>query len=233
MGAFVLFVENEVSSQASAPTAVDIEAVLRSLPVNGNREFKLAAGVPDGAGFVGNARVTRVARVGLPGGRVTRVAWLYQWPDPPGATQAQLNQLYTDVVNSVIVNTSTYLTNSGIGSSWTSTGWKHPVAVPYDPAINGTVDWWTSPTGSVATATRDSFDLNQQLGQNGSIDNPIGPTTAHAPDFDPFNTNNPNGALNKAFDAVTTLAWVIGGVAVLYYVVGPIIQAVVPKSPAR
>lgn len=224
MDAFILFVENEVSTQAAAPTAAQVESTLRLLPVNGNREFKLHAGLPGDAGFVGNARITRVARVGLPGGRVTRVAWLYQWPDPPGATPEQNAQLYADVVRNVLANVQTYMpTEWTINGTTQATGWKPPIAVHYDPATNGSIAWWESPTGSYATTTRDTFNLNQQMGDQSTIDNPIGPTTNRAPDFDPFHTSNPDSTLNKLIDVATTLAWVVGGVAVLYYVVGPLV----------
>lgn len=232
MAAFILFVENEVSTQAGAPTAAQIETTLRSLPVNGDREFKLHAGLPGDAGFVGNARITRIARVGIPGGRVTRVAWLYAWPDPPGATPEQNATLRESVIRNVLANTQTFLPREWVIDGVTqTTGWKPPVSVSYDPAVNGTLEWWQSPAGSYATATRDTFDLNQQLGRQSTIDNPIGPTTNRAPDFDPFGTNNPNGVANRLLDLATTVAWVVGGVAALVYVVGPLVGAVLsPKS---
>ncbi len=243
MGAFILFVENEVGTQGSAPTAVEIESILRALPVNGNREFKLHAGLPGDAGFVGHARVTRVARI-VNGRRVTRVAWLYQWPDPPGATPEQNARLYADVVRNVLANTATYLSNSGTGQgitlagflpypTWAVTGWKTPVAVPYDPAANGTVEWWQSATGAMATPTRDTFDLNQQVGNLSTIDNPIGPTTQRAPDFDPFHTNDPNSSVNKAMRALELAAWIGGGAVAIYYLgplIGSLVSMITPKS---
>ncbi len=174
MPAFILFVENEVTSQADAPVTPEIEAALLSIP---------PTGLPPGSGFVGPARVTRIARLGVPGGRITRVGWLYQWPEVPGSPE-HAHEVYTAVVRYILTSVTTLLP--------ASRGWHAPVALPYDPVSNGTVEWWRSGDAS-HTITRDIFDLNMQIGSNSSFENPTGPLTIRPPSVNPF---------DKVIDAV-------------------------------
>lgn len=179
--------------------------------------------MPDDGGWVGSARISRRANALPPGGRLTDVAWLYSWPDrTPASAEATTAALITDYIRA---NAAVVLPEAS--------GWRGVTVIPYDPAVNGSLEWWRSGEAS-RTVTRDAFDLNQQTGSNQTRDNPTGPTTVHAPDFNPAGTNDPNSAFNKLLGLATTVAWVAGGIAVLVYVVGPLVGAVLaPKTPAR
>ncbi|MEO8071312.1 MAG: hypothetical protein ABI652_07905 [Acidobacteriota bacterium] len=225
MGSFLVTATNEVTFSTNSPTAAQIEGALQAIPVVATRADRAARGLPDDGGWVGSARITRRANALPPGGRLTDVAWLYSWPDRiPASAEATTAGLIQE-----------YIRANAVVALPVSAGWKDISIVPYNPTTNGTVAWWESGDAG-RTVTRDAFDLNQQTGSNQTRDNPTGPTTTHAPDFDPLGTHDPNSAMNKLLGLATTLAWVAGGIAAMVYVVGPIVGAVLsPKTavPAR
>ncbi len=216
MGAFILFLENEVSFRTQSPSAGTIESALQAIPLVAARATRQASGLLDNGGFVGSARITRRTNLLPPGGRLTDVAWLYSWT--PRATPALEAEAEREIADYIRTEAARFL--PGVVGTW-----KAPQVLPYNPAVNGSVEWWSSGEAS-RTNTRDAFDLNEQTGSNASVDNPTGPTTNRAPDLDPLRTGDPNSAFNKLLDLVP---WVVGGLAI-YYIGGPILQAVLPKG---
>lgn len=237
MGAFILSLHQSVVFSSASPTATQIEAALQSIPLVAARASRQAMGLLDDGGFVGSARVTR--RTGT-FQRITDVSWLYSWtPRATPADEATAARNIADYIRTqadLVIQAQFGLTQVpgapvDLSPEELRGGWSLAQILPYDPAVNGTVDWWQSGAAS-RTNTRDAFDLNEQTGSNASVDNPVGPTTNHAPDMNPLGTNDPNSAFNKLFGLATTVAWVAGGIAVMVYVVGPLVGAVLsPKTP--
>ncbi len=209
MGSFILFLSNEVLFASLSPTSSEIEAALQSIPLVSIRAERQAAGALDIGGFVGHARITR--RTGT-FHRVTNVAWLYSWT--PRATAAEEAAAAREI--------ETYIRGQA-NSKFNINAWAPAQILPYNPATDGSLAWWASGDAS-HTNTRDAFDVNEQTGSNASVDNPVGPTTNHAPNMNPF------GALGPLFDLVP---WIVGGLLV-YYVAGPIIGAATArKNPSH
>jgi len=229
MGQFLLTATNEVTFSTNSPTAAQIEGALQAIPIVAARADRAARGLPDDGDWVGSARITRRANVLPPGGRLTDIAWLYSWPD---RTPASVEASTATEIASYILSKARDATFDGAAALPESAGWRNVAIVPYNPAVNGSLEWWRSGDAS-RTVTRDAFDLNQQTGSNATRDNPTGPTTVHAPNFSPLGTDDPNSAMNKLLGLATTVAWVAGGIAVLVYVVGPLVGAVLSPKPAR
>lgn len=230
MGKFLLTATNEVTFSTNSPTAAQIEGALQAIPIVAARADRVARGLPDDGGWVGSARITRRANALPPGGRLTDVAWLYSWPD---RTPASAEASAASEITAYILSKAREATFDQPAALPESAGWRNIAIVPYDPAVNGSLEWWQSGEAS-RTVTRDAFDLNQQLGSNATRDNPTGPTTTHAPDFNPSGTNDPNSATSKFIGLATTALWAAGGIALMVYVVGPLVGAVLsPSKSAR
>lgn len=219
-GAFVFTARNEVFTQGNAPTAAEIEGALRNVQTTANTSP--AAAAPLGLGnWVGpRARITRTAVLLSTGGRVTNVAWLFQFPDDstPDAAGAQRD---ADRFNRLLSQATTNLQHLPRSGG----NWADFALIPYEPSANGSIAWWQNggPGGAGDTATRDGFALGQQVGQNAGTDNPIGPTTQRPPDL----------AAPPLVRDLTGLLVAAGVVAGLVYFGPPLARAVGDLIPER
>lgn len=215
MGSFLLTATNEVTFSTNSPTAAQIEGALQAIPLVAARASRAAHGLPDYGGWVGSPRIVRRANALPPGGRLTDIAWLYSWPDSSSVTA----QTVADYIRSTAGGTGADVGSVAIALP-ASDGWRDVRIIPYNPAVNGSVEWWSSGAAS-QTITKDAFDLNQQTGSNRSVENVLGPVSIRPPDL-----ANPLGPL------MDLVPWVVGGLVVVY-VVGPLLQAMLPKARAN
>lgn len=174
----LIYAEERSFLSADAPTAEQIESALRPLAS--------ATG-----GWIGpRARVTRTANLEL---RFrTRFAWPWAWPTSsvPDLAHAPVSALLSRI-------------NSALSDvSWS---WQGAQALPYIPALNGSVAWWTSGDASV-TRTRNSFPTG--AGHFDADENPTGPTTPETHPSTPGDTLTHAAA--QTTDLVTALAWLTG-----------------------
>lgn len=154
MAVILISAELPTVLESSAPSA---EAVAQAF-----RDGR--PGAASSFGWVGpSARVTREARVG--DRFYTRASWLGAWPAEGYDTDAPLASSAEAVRASVAAKLNALV------SGWTVT------AVPYAPAVNGSLEWWRS---GAATATRTRGEFPELAGRLDALENPIGPTTAES-----------------------------------------------------
>ncbi len=187
---FLVYAQQQVSSQTDASSAASIQAALDTASSFQDN----SCGVTIGGSWIGAPRVTRQATLALSGGRTTRVAALFQYPDSP-VLDTTVRQCIQNLVN---------LQLSTLGQ-----GWGTAQTLDYNPVTNGDVNWWASGQAA-STHTQNAFDLNQQTGNTSSVENPTGPQLASNPGD--LNPPSPLPSLNS----ITTVGIVIGGLAVLY-----------------
>lgn len=220
VGYFVL-AEERSELAGSAPTRDEIVAALRTV-ADHNHPFP-RAGLPDGHRIIGHwvgpaPRVTRVV-VPIATGNAfrTRVAWIYGITDEEemaNLSTAAAKQSFGDLLAQ---DTFRELeAHAGrpplVGTHWTVT------VTPYNAAENGSPEWWESGGASRDATYVDTFPSLVQ--QRIPDDNPSGPNDIH---------RNPTPA-----DPLTTVAWIVGGAAVLALAVefGPAIASWVPRKSA-
>jgi hypothetical protein len=209
---FVFTARNAVLTQGNAPTAAEIEGALRSVQTRSNTAP--AAANPLGLGdWVGpRARVTRQALLAIDNHRVTLVAWPYCFP--------QIDTT-TDLGRRADADRRARLLSQAQGNlarlPRSGDAWSGFALAPYDPVANGGMDWWQNggAGGAGDTHTRDAFDLNQQLGDTSTIENPVGP-----PHATPAGLHVPGGvtdSVNAVGRLVVTGAVVAAGGVALWY----------------
>jgi hypothetical protein len=186
---FLVYSQEETLTQTGASTAAEIQGALNAAIGQQN-----ACGVTIGGSWVGSPRITRQANLSLSTGRTTHVAWLFQYPESP-VTESTVQQCIKAVVD---------LQLALLGD------WQPSQILSYNPATNGSVDWWASGQAA-ATHTQNAFDLNQQFGGTSTIENPTGPQLATPP-----GNLTPPGL--PSLDSIKTVAWIVGGAIALYYV---------------
>lgn len=170
---------------ANAPTAAQIEAALAPLAI--------APG-----GWIGpHARITRTAMIGERFG--TTFAALYAWPE------ASVPDLEHAPVADLVRRVDAALAD-------VSSGWQGARAIPYAPAVHGSVAWWSNGQASI-TRTRDTFPTGS--GRVDADENPIGPTTPETHPTTPGQVGS--GAANSLSDILTPLAWCIGLGSLVYF----------------
>lgn len=151
MSVIVISAELATILEASAPSAADVAQAFQ-----GGRP-----GAASSFGWVGpRPRVTREARAG--DRFYTRVAWLGAWPAEGYDADAPLSSSAEAVRASVESKL-----NASLGNGWTVR------ALPYAPAVNGSLAWWQSGEAS-NTATRDQFP--ELAGRLDAVENATGPT---------------------------------------------------------
>lgn len=115
-----------------------------------------------------------------PGPRVTRstgaasttkVAWLYEFPDD-AFFDAMARNPATSLVDSLRENLDNNLARDVTTNAYTMAGLRfdQPTIVPYNPAVNGPLEFWRSSQAST-TQTRDSFAADLAY----TDENPVGP----------------------------------------------------------
>lgn len=241
MPQLMLFAENALDSAAPgspAPTAAQIEAALRAIPIVEQRALRQARGELDYGGWVGSARVTRAATLTLTPlspNRFTRVAWLYEYPDPPGRTAAQRAQVDASLRDYLRTHARTALEAiPGQGSRW-----RTVEVLDYAPATHGERWFWTCERGTTpeqcaaTTRTRDAFDLNQQVGGTSTVENPAGPQHVAPPaNFDPT-TPLPSGPKLPDLTKFLITAGVVLGTGTALYLAWPALAAARARIAAR
>lgn len=143
-GSLVAYAEERSQLESSAPTAAAITEALRRVTFS------------PGAWLGPAPRVTRVARIGV--GFLTRAAWVWQW------TTAHTD----DAVANVLQDWCRQELGAMPGAAWTNSVYR------FTPALNGTLEWWSSGQAAV-THTRDEFPV--LAGRLDAEENPVGPTT--------------------------------------------------------
>lgn len=215
MGQFILYAEQQVATQPDAASAAAIQGALQNVITYQDNSCNITVG----GSWVGSPRITRQASADIlsplnPTTRTTRVSWLFQYPDG-GASDAAIQNCVKSIADLYLVQTGA--------------GWQPSQIISYNPATNGSVDWWTS--GQAAqTATKDAFNLNQQRGGTSTIENPTGPQSVPPP----ADLGIP-GVSADTGSTLVTLAYVAAGVAVLY-LLSPIIASIgsnTMRRPAR
>ncbi len=225
MPVYVMFqATHDVFTRGSAPTAAAIQGALERVQTTVNTAPAAARPLQLG-NWVGAPRVTRVALLVSTGGRKTRAAWLYEFPDlsDDPALQSEVRRYESIRRERLRTQALENLRRYAGGAAW-----QNAILTDYNAGINGTVDWWRS--GQAAdTVTRDAFDLNQQLGSS-TEENPVGPDTTHRPPaLDPL---SPLGGSPLVANALGALKWIVIGGVVLY-VAGPALRDVLSASGRR
>ena len=205
----------------NAPSRDDITAALRVV-ADRTHDWPRAGGTTNrrviGAWVGPGPRVTRVVDP-IATGNVfkTRVAWIYGISDEeernlptPEAKRAFADNLAQDI--SLTLNERAGLPNL-IGAHW------NVVISGYDPAENGSPDWWESGDASREATYVDTFPslVRQRLPD----DNPSGPNSVHR-----------NPTPTDPMEWLKWAAWLTGGVAALVIAVefGPAIASWVPTK---
>ena len=216
---YFVFAEERSELAGSAPSRDEITAALRTV-ADRNHAFP-RAGLPDAHRSIGRwvgpaPRVTRVV-VPIATGNAfrTRVAWIYGISDEEEAasipTNAQKQEFSDRLADDVMRELEAHAGRPAIiGTHWTVT------VTPYNAAENGSPEWWEGGGASRDATYTDTFPSLIQ--QRIPDDNPSGPNEIH---------RNPTPA-----DPLTTIAWIVGGVAVVALAIefGPAIASWVPRK---
>ena len=185
MPAVIVAAEERSVFSPNAPTALEIERALAPLAT-------------DGGSWLGpHARITRGAPMGerFP----TRVAWVYAWPV---SVAADLERAPVAALQARVVAALDNIAR----------GWQGVRVTPYAPAVNGSLEWWSSGTAA-NTQTRHTFPTG--AGRLAPDENPIGPTTPET--HVPTPGEILSGAGAGASDVFTPLAWCIGLGSLVYF----------------
>lgn len=200
MGQFILYAEQQTNGQSDAASAAAIQAVLQSVITYQDNSCNITIG----GSWVGAPRITRQAALNLTGNdRFTRFAALFQYPDG-NASDAAIQNCIKSLAD--------------LGLTQSNVGWQPSQIIAYNPATNGSIDWWTSGQAA-ATHTQNSFDLNQQIGGTNTIENPTGPQAATGPAN--LNPGTPLGltpdAVSQGLSFLTTAMYFVAGGVAIYF----------------
>lgn len=132
----------------------------------------------------------RITRRAILGQFETTATWLYAWDDTPYTTQNW--QALQERVRSAVQD----------GLAELSSDWGDVTVTPYDPRVNGSVQWWQSGSAAV-TRTRDEFPTG--AGRLDAPENPTGPTTERT---------HPSTLGTVLGSGV--MPWVLGGAALIF-----------------
>lgn len=216
---YFMLAEERSELAGSAPSRDEIVAALRTVadrshpfPRDGGTEARRSIGR-----WVGPApRVTRVV-IPIATGNMfrTRVAWIYGISDEEESasipTAAQKQEFGDRLAQDAFRELEAHAGRPAlVGTHWTVT------VTGYNAAENGSPEWWESGGASRDATYTDTFPSLIQ--QSIPDDNPSGPNDIH---------RNPTPA-----DPLTTIAWIVGGAAVLYGLIefGPALASWVPTK---